>query len=102
MALAVYQRDRALGGTGCILCFRPVVFRSFLNKWREERDVPRYRRLGDAEDVGPYILDDVLPQISAGNDKRLPKGQFARTPFPFIPRFFEEFTDHLLQFIELR
>ena len=52
----------------------PVLFCRFLDKWREERDVPRYRGLGDAEDFGPYILDDVLPQISAGNDQRLPQG----------------------------
>src|SRR5689334_6629830 len=47
-------------------------------------------------------LDDVLPQISAGNDQCLPQVQFARAPFSFIPWFFEEFADHLLQFIELR
>ena len=56
----------------------------------------------DAEDIGPYILDDVLPQISAGNDQRLPQCKLARTSAPFIPRFLEEFADHLLQFIELR
>jgi len=43
----------------------------------------------DVEDVGPYILDDVLPKISAGNDKRLSQGEFARAPFSFIPRFVE-------------
>jgi hypothetical protein len=34
--------------------------------------------------------------------QRLPQGQFARASFPFIPGFFEEFPDHLLQLIELR
>src|SRR5689334_6922835 len=67
-----------------------------------KRDVPRYRGLGDVEDFGPYILDDVLPQISARNDQCLPQVQFARAPLSFIPWFFEEFADHLLQFIELR
>jgi hypothetical protein len=62
---AVYQRDRVPGGLGCVLGCRPVRFCRFLNKWREERDVPRYRRLIDVEDVGPNILDDVLPKISA-------------------------------------
>ena len=37
----------------------------------------------------PYILDDVLPQISAGNDECFAQGQFARAPGPFIPRLFE-------------
>ena len=91
-------KNKLLSGIGR----RPVLFRRFLDKWREERDVPRYRGLGDAEDFGPYILDDVLPQICAGNGQRLPQGQFARAPFPFIPWFFEEFADYLLQFIELR
>src|SRR6266487_3327817 len=86
---AVYQRDSSLGGLGCILCRRPVLSCRLLDEWREERDVPRYRRLGDVEDIGPYILDDVLPQISAGNHKRFPQGQFTRASFLFIPRFFE-------------
>jgi len=85
----VYQCDRTPGGLSCILFGRPVFFCCVLSEWREESDVPRYRRLGDAEDVGPYLLDDVLPQISAGNDERLPQGQFARAPFAFIPGFFE-------------
>src|SRR6266567_9601972 len=86
---AVYQCDRVPGGLGRILGSRPVLFRCSLDQWREKRDVPRYRRLIDVEDVGPYILDDVLPKISAGNDKRLSQGEFARAPFSFIPRFFE-------------
>src|SRR5436309_29769 len=65
---AVYQCDRVPGGLGCLLRRRPVLFRRQLDKWREKCDVPRYRRLGDVEYVGPYILDDVLPHISAGND----------------------------------
>lgn len=40
---AVYQCDRSFGGLGCILFRRPVFFCCVLNKWREERDVPRYR-----------------------------------------------------------
>jgi len=59
-------------------------------------------------------VDWATPKISAhtssmmfcrrypGNDQRLPQGQFARTPLLFIPWFFEEFADYLLQFIELR
>jgi hypothetical protein len=67
-----------------------------------ERDVPRYRGLCDIEDFGPYKPDDVLPQISAGNYQRLAQVQFPWASFSFIPWFFEEFADHLLQFIELR
>ena len=37
---------------------------------------------------GPYILDDVLPQVSARNDQRFSQGQFARASFSFIPRLF--------------
>lgn len=74
----VYQRDRVPGGLGCVLCRRPVFVCCLLDEWREECDVSRYRRLGDVEDVGPYVLDDVLPHISAGNDGRFPEGQFAR------------------------
>ncbi len=62
---AVYQRDRSLRGLSCVLCRRPVLCRCLLDKWREERDVPRYRRLVDVEDAGPYFLDDVLPYIEA-------------------------------------
>ena len=50
---------------------------------------PRYCRLGDTENVGPYVLDYVLPEISASDDYRLPQGQLARAPFAFIPRLFE-------------
>lgn len=57
---AVYQRDRVPDGLCGIFCRRPVLFCRLLDKWREERDVPRYRRLVDVEDVGPDILDDVL------------------------------------------
>jgi hypothetical protein len=81
---AVYQRDRVPGGLGCVLGRRPARFCRFLNKWREERDVPRYRRLIDVEDVGPNILDDVLPKISAGNDEHLPQGEFMRVPCLFV------------------
>ena len=38
---------------------------------------------------GSYILDDVLPEISAGNHEHLPQGQFTRASFLFVPRFFE-------------
>jgi hypothetical protein len=31
----------------------------------------------DVENVGPYIFDDVLPEISTRNDQCLPQGQFA-------------------------
>jgi hypothetical protein len=65
---AVYQCDRVPGGPGCVLCCRPVFFCLLLDEWREECNVARYRRLGDVEDVGLYILDDVLPHISLGND----------------------------------
>src|SRR6516165_12392805 len=85
----VYQRDHVPGGLSCVLCRRLVFFCCLLDEWREECDVPRYRRLGDVEDVGPYVLDDVLPHISAGNDQRFPQAQFARAPFLFIPWFFE-------------
>jgi hypothetical protein len=44
---------------------------------------------GAVEDAGPYVLDDVLPEIYAGNHKRLPQAQFVRAAFLFIPRFFE-------------
>ena len=53
---------------GCVLRRRPVSFCCLLDEWCEKCDVPRYRRLGDTEDFGPYILNDVLPHISAGND----------------------------------
>jgi len=86
---AVYQGDRVPGGLGCVLCRWPVFLCCPLDKWREKSDVPRYRRLIDVEDVGPYILDDVLPQISAGNDERFAQGQFTRAPGSFIPRLFE-------------
>jgi len=87
---AVYQRDRVSGGLGCGLWRWPVFLCCFIDQWREERDVPRYRCLIDVKDVGPYILNDVLPKISAGNDKRLPQSQFPRTSPSFIPWFFEQ------------
>src|SRR6516164_1002126 len=68
------QCDRVPGGLRRVLCRRPVFFCRLLDKWREERDVPRYRRLVDVEDIGPDILDDILPHIAAGNDERLPQG----------------------------
>ena len=95
---AVCQRDSSFGGIGCILCRRPVFSCRLLDERREERDVPRYRRLGDVDDFGPYILDDVLPQISAGNHECLAEGQFPRAAFPFIPWFFEQFAT-MIQFI---
>ena len=61
------------------------------------------------------IVDWATPKISAHTSsmmfcRRYPhvtisasrQGQFARASFPFIPWFFEEFADDLLQLIELR
>ncbi len=39
------------------------------------------------------------PQVTTSASRKV---QLARASFTFIPRFFEEFADHLLQFIELR
>src|SRR6266487_5946478 len=86
---AVYQRDRVPRGLGCVLRRRPVLFCRQLDEWREKCDVSRYRGLGDVEDIGPYILDDVLPHIPAGNDYRFPQGQFARASFLFLPRLLD-------------
>src|ERR1700722_98118 len=98
---AVYQRDHVSGGLGCVLGRRPVLVCSFLDEWREERDVPRYRRLRDAKDIGPYVLDDILAQISAGDDQCLPQGQLTRTSLVFIPRFFEKPGNEVFQLAEL-
>jgi hypothetical protein len=41
---AVHQGDRPWW-PGCALCRRPVFLCRLLDEWREESDVPRYRRL---------------------------------------------------------
>ena len=36
--------------------------------------------------MSAHILDDILPQIPVGNDKRLPQSQLTPTSCPFVPR----------------
>src|SRR5512142_829236 len=98
---AVYEGDRVPGSLGCVLRRRPVPVCRLLDQWREKRDVPRYRRLVNLEDVGPYLFDYVLPQISAGDDKCLPQGQLAWASYSFIPGFPEQFVRAVHQFVEL-
>src|SRR5512142_2732481 len=98
---AVYEGDRVPGSLGCVLRRRPVPVCRLLDQWREKRDVPRYRRLVNLEDVGPYLFDYVLPQISAGDDKCLSQGQLAWASYSFIPGFPEQFVRAVHQFVEL-
>src|SRR6266516_3855920 len=53
------------------------------------------------EDVRPYILDNVLPLISAGNDQRLPQSQLTRSPFSLIPWLFEQSGHAIFQLVKL-
>src|SRR6266576_4132944 len=98
---AIYQHDRSSGGLRCIFFRRPVFLCCLLDEWRQERDVPRYCRLVDVEDVRPHILDDILPYISAGNDQRLPQSQLTRSPFSLIPWFFEQSGHAIFQLVKL-
>src|SRR5512142_1717914 len=101
-ATACRLRGRSRPGSlGCVLRRRPVPVCRLLDQWREKRDVPRYRRLVNLEDVGPYLFDYVLPQISAGDDKCLPQGQLAWASYSFIPGFPEQFVRAVHQFVEL-
>src|SRR5690348_9932126 len=112
--MACSRRPRTSTATACHLPARSLLWWPPLHllptagpllllfdEWRQERDVPRYCRLVDVEDVRPYIFDNVLPQVSAGNDQRLPQSQLTRSPFCLIPWFFEQSGHVIFQFVKL-
>src|SRR5712691_1504213 len=87
---AVYQDRLALDRGPRFPGGRPVLLGGLIDEGRDLSDDPRDSWLRSVEDLGPDVLDDILPGISGRHDDGFTQGEFLWPAGAAVPWIFEE------------